>query len=158
MANIELYAALRYYISPHGYVEKDKLPSLAQICEIVGIKSVQTLKVHLKGLIDEGLIVDRGDKYTFPPNNDIFMNLPLATIQFLKDVIPDKVTKLYLLLGEHKYGHVYEPHELGMKNERELKHSLMLLRNEGLISYEWLPGEKVRLLRWNNAPRFCIKY
>lgn len=70
------------------------------ICDVIGVASTKTYKVHLNYLIDCGYVVDDGDDYVLPNMEDIYLLLPLKTIQYLEDVFKLSVIKIYVYLGQ----------------------------------------------------------
>lgn len=76
------------------------MPTQAEICRNLGMKSPKTLRAHLNYLISTGYVEDRGEEYCLPDKEGIFTFLPLSTIKFLKDCLKDQVVKIYLYLGQ----------------------------------------------------------
>ena len=125
---------------------KVDMPTQAVVSEKIGIKSAKTLRVHLQYLIDTGYVLDKGDRYVLPNIEDIYLFLPLETIQFIADTIKEAVIKVYIYLGQRwkfKPGYVFTQEEiathLGLKlagNPRARKsihNALDLLAAVGLI-------------------------
>lgn len=100
----ELYAFLQELSYPNQQketiVNKKKMPTQAEICRSLGIKSPKTLRAHLNYLIQAGYVEDRGNEYYLPNKEDIFTLLPLSTTKFLHDCLKDQVVKIYLYLGQ----------------------------------------------------------
>lgn len=67
---------------------------------MIGIKSRTTLKTHLNYLIEKGYVVEEGDKYILPNQEEIFFMIPLDTLKFLNDALKEQVVKIYLYLGQ----------------------------------------------------------
>ena len=99
----ELYALLQSYSdSEEGvtYVEKWKLPKQNDICQILGVKSAKTYRSHMAYLLESGYVIEESDRYVLPRMEEIYLLLPLNTIQFMKDVFKDSVVKTYIYLGQ----------------------------------------------------------
>ena len=160
--NGELYAFLQslsvYEVIDKGsnqfytYVLKSSMPTQADICDILGIKSPKTLRNHLAYLIEQKYVIEKKDRYELPEMEDIYFLIPLTTIQYLKDNCKEHVFKIYIYLGQrYKWalanGKMYEftLEELGehigvkVKNSSRgyeiINHALELLYNSGLIEY-----------------------
>ena len=115
----ELYAFLISYSYPNENnqteTHKTDLPTQPQICEKINIKSTTTYRTHIKYLIDSGYIVDTGESYIFPRKEDIYFDIPLATLQFLNDTVQEPVIKAYIYLGQrnkYKSGYIFTLEEL----------------------------------------------
>lgn len=130
-------------------VYKKDLPKQADICSAIGIKSPKTLRVHLKYLIDNGYLEEREDTYYLPNKEEIYFLIPLETVKFLHDCVKERIVKIYIYLGQRwKYkGIDYEftveeiAQHIGInlsghtRNYEIINHSLVCLRNNGLIDY-----------------------
>lgn len=148
------------------YVRKKDLPSQAVICEKIGVKSPKTLRAHLKELIDKGYVVEEEKRYMLPNMEDIYMLLPLDTLQFILDTITEPVIKVYIYLGQrykYKPDYVFTQEEiaqhLGLKLEgnasarRLIRNAMIALQNHGLISFEqFFDGKspRYRLTGWSD--------
>lgn len=145
------------------------MPTQAEICHNLGIKSPKTLRAHLNYLIQTGYVEDRETEYYLPNKEDIFTLLPLSTIKFLHDCLKDQVVKIYLYLGQRwNYKgtqYVFTIQELaehtGIKLEGNLRgyetinNALTCLTNNGLISYvEYYENEKPR----KRLTNFSLEY
>lgn len=139
------------------YVSKDKMPTQAELCKMLKIKSPKTLREHLQALDNAGYIKKNTDKslniaYFLPEIEDIYFLIPLETNKYLSDNCRAHVFKIYIYLGQRykmalKEGKVYEftLNELGehigisVKNHAKMyemiNHALELLYNSGLIEY-----------------------
>lgn len=154
--NGELYGLLQG-LSEHDdtgtYVLKKKLPTQTKICEIIGIKSPKTLRVHLKYLIEQGYVVEEKDKYYLPLSEDIYLLIPLDTVNYLNDNCKEHVYKIYIYLGQRwkwaqarKEPYIFTLKEIGehiginTKQDivmyRQINNALALLTNSGLIDYQ----------------------
>ena len=128
------------------------MPSQSDICEAVGIKSPKTLKGHIQSLIDYGFLEDRDKYYVLGDRENMFLLLPLSTVQFLIDTLTENVIKVYIYLGQrYKYAlsqgilYSFTLKELGAHtginiegNSRGytvLNNALTCLQNNGLINY-----------------------
>ena len=162
--NGELYELFQSFSKPFENIDgsmstivpKKDLPIQADICAKIGIQSPKTLRTKIKNLEEEGFIIEvkskEGDYYVLPEREEMFLMIPLKTLQFLNNNCKDHVIKIYIYLGQrYKYalaqGHQYEftLEELGahcgvrVKNYSRgyqiLKDALDLLENNGLIEY-----------------------
>ena len=145
------------------YVNKKDLPSQAEICKKLEIRSPKTLRNHLSQLINAGyLIEDENNKrYILPELEDMYLMIPLATTQYLWDNCREHVFKLYVYLGQrYKYSQVLnrgyydftlnelgEHLGIGVKNHSEvyrvINNALALLQDVGLIDFEEVYINKV---------------
>ena len=150
------------------YVRKKDLPSQAVICEKIGIKSPKTYRAHLKELMDKGYVVEEegGKRYILPNVEDIYLLLPLDTLQFILDTIAEPVIKVYIYLGQRykfKSDYVFTQEEiaqhLGMNLDgnasarRLIRNAMIALQNHGLISFEqFFDGKspRYRLTDWSD--------
>ena len=146
-------------------VVKTDLPSQAEISAKIGVKSTKTYRAHLQYLIETGYVEDEGDHYVLPNIEEIYLLLPLETIQFITDTIKESVIKVYIYLGQrwsYKKGYVFTQEEiaqhLGMKlagnpRARQMIHNALdLLQNNGLIKFEnFFDGKspRYRLTGWS---------
>lgn len=151
----ELYAyfqSLSKYEDEKTYVLKKDLPKQIDICEVLGIKSPKTYRMHLLYLIEQGYIIEEEDKYILPRVEDIYFLIPLKTLQYLNDNCREHIIKIYIYLGQkYKFslvkGSQYEftleeiGEHIGLKiknNSRAysvINNALDLLVNSGLIDY-----------------------
>ena len=151
------------------YVEKKSLPKQNDICKTLGIKSPKTLRTHLLYLIEQGYVIERGDRYILPEMENIYFLIPLKTLKYLNDNCKDHVIKIYVYLGQrYKWamskGVSYEftLEELGshigirVKNHSRgyeiINNVLDLLRNSGLIDYvDYFDGQfqKKKLIKFS---------
>ena len=171
----ELYALLQQYSLPievdNGVyitvVNKDDLPTQAEMLVVLGMKSKTTFRAHLKYLIESEYVLDdmENKRYIIPDKENIFFYLPLDTVQFINDTVKEQVYKIYLYLGQrwkYKPGYVFTQEEIAEHlgtslagNEtvrRQIKNSLIALQNHGLIEYEQFYEGKVpkyRLVNWS---------
>ena len=104
----ELYAFLQSLSFPDGegrtVVKKCDLPSQKVICEKIGIKTAKTYRVHKDALVEYGYLIEEDDKFILPNQEDIFLMIPLETLQFLLDTLAEQVIKIYVYLGQrYKY-------------------------------------------------------
>ena len=146
-------------------VAKIDLPTQAKMAEKIGVKSTKTFRSHLQYLIDTGYVEDYDDHYVLPNIEDIYLLLPLETIQFITDTIKESVIKVYIYLGQrwsYKKGYVFTQEEiaqhLGMKlagnpRARQMIHNALdILQDVGLISFEnFFDGKspRYRLIGWS---------
>ena len=163
----ELYAYLQSMSYPDEGVTivlKSDLPSQAAMAEKIGVKSTKTFRSHLQYLIETGYVEDHGDHYVLPNVEDIYLLLPLETIQFITDTIKESVIKVYIYLGQrwgYKKGYVFTQEEiaqhLGMKlagnpRARQMIHNALdLLKDVELIDFEnFFDGKspRYRLTKW----------
>lgn len=159
----ELYAFLQSYSYPNEnketIVNKKDLPIQVEICKMIGIKSRTTLKTHLNYLIEKGYVVEEGDKYILPNQEEIFFMIPLDTLKFLNDALKEQVVKIYLYLGQRwKYkqnDYIFTIEEIAqhigiklgnnLRNYDIINNALICLCNNGLIDYvEFYEGDKPR--------------
>lgn len=165
----ELYAYLQSmsYPSDGGTcVRKKDLPSQGVICEKIGIKSPKTYRSHLRNLISKSYVIETETEYILPNMEDIYLLLPLDTLQFILDTITEPVIKIYVYLGQrykYKPGYVFTQEEIALHlglnldgnlaARREIKNGLVALQNHGLIGYEQFydgKSPRYRLLFWSN--------
>ena len=163
----ELYAYLQSMSYPDEGVTivlKSDLPSQAAMAEKIGVKSTKTFRSHLQYLIETGYVEDNGDHYVLPNIEDIYLLLPLETIQFITDTIKESVIKVYIYLGQrwgYKKGYVFTQEEiaqhLGMKlagnprAQQMIHNALDLLKDVELIDFEnFFDGKspRYRLTKW----------
>ena len=165
----ELYSYLQsmsYPVDGVTIIEKVNLPSQAKMAEKIGVKSPKTFRSHLQYLIETGYLEDKGDMYILPNVEDIYLLLPLETIQFINDTIKESVIKVYIYLGQRykfKRDYVFTQEEiaqhLGLKLQgnprcrQAIHNALDILQDVGLISFEnFFDGKapRYRLLNWSN--------
>lgn len=148
----ELYA----YLQSISYANENKetvvykniLPSQAEICKILGIKSTTTLRTHINYLIEKNYLIKEKDKYILPNQEEIFFMIPLGTIRFLTDTMTEQVIKTYVYLGQrwkYKQNYVFTIEEIsehiGIKlnnnsrNYEIINNALDCLCNNGLLDY-----------------------
>jgi hypothetical protein len=152
----ELYAYLQSVSTVENnqtVVLKSNLPTQVKICDIIKIKSPKTLRVHLDYLISKGYVKldpNYPDRYILPACEDVFLMLPLTTVQFLLDTVSDNVIKTYIYLFQRfkwkgdQYTFTLE--ELGAhlgynitghsRQYTMFNNILINLQNNGLIQYE----------------------
>ena len=169
--NVELYAYLQSKSYPdkkqRTVVKKSNLDRQEDICRIIGVKSRATLRTHLMYLMSVGYVIDEIEKkqYYLPDAEDIYMLIPLDTLQFIQDTVKEAVYKVYIYLGQRwKYKKYYSftqeeiATHVGLTlagNEtvrRQIKNYLIALQNNGLIDYEQFYEGKVpkyRLTDWS---------
>lgn len=170
----ELYSYLQQHsivINGETVVLKKDLPSQVNICATIKVKSPKTYRVHLNYLIDNGFVEIRPeapDRYYLPEKENIYLLLPLPTIQFLNDTAKEKVIKVYIYLFQRfKWkgpGYVFTIEELGQHigmsvtgRERVytyFKNVLTSLENNGLIEYEDFYDGKSHRKRLLNVSEF----
>jgi hypothetical protein len=152
----ELYAFLQsmsMVVNGETVVVKKSLPTQAKICDIIKIKSPKTLRAHLMYLIEQGYVEEREgheDLFFLPAHEDIFLMLPLSTVQYLVDTATENVVKTYIYLFQRfKWkgsGYVFTIEELGehlgykvqgrTRYYEMFNNILTCLENNGLITYE----------------------
>ena len=135
-------------------VPKKSLPTQKKMCEMLHIKSVKTYRAHLNYLISKGYIEQKesGD-YVLPNCEDIYLKIPLETVEYLTYNCREHVIKIYIYLMQRwKYakqeGKFYKftlkeiGEHIGLKvsNHTEgykiLNYALELLVNSELVEYE----------------------
>ena len=150
-------------------VLKESLPTQSAICKKLGIGDARTYKSHLKYLIESGYILEDEYKYVLPNKEDIYLLIPLETIQFMQDTLKEPVIKTYIYLGQkwkQKQGYEFSYEEIaqhiGIKltgNSRGyqyIQNILTALSNNGLIIVSdpyWI-GNNIcqrRLLKWSSV-------
>lgn len=158
----ELYAifqslSIPIEVSENSYetlVPKRSLPTQKKICEMLHIKSVKTYRSHLNYLIDKGYIQQKDDgDYVLPNCEDIYLKIPLETVEYLTLNCREHVVKIYIYLMQRwKYaklqGKFYKftlkeiGEHVGLKignhsdGYKIINYALELLANSGLIEYE----------------------
>lgn len=154
--NAELYALLMQYSyggekdeeRGETKVYKSSLPTQAEMCKKLGIKSRTTLRSHLNYLIQQGYVIDRGDHYVIDTyKENIFLKIDVETISFLNDTVKEAVWKAYIYLGqrwnwkqqqfvfdlEDLAAHIGKKIDNNSKVYQELNNILQCLENNGLI-------------------------
>lgn len=155
--NGELYALLQKLSLPNRegdtIVGKKYMPKQSEMCNILHIKSPKTLRTHMQYLIESGYVIklENGD-FFLPNKEDMYLKIPLPTIQYLTDNCREHVVKIYIYLGQrYKYaqtlGRNYEftlkeiAKHIGLNaNHRKdvysvVNNALDLLYNSGLIDF-----------------------
>ena len=150
-------------------VLKSALPTQSAICKKLGIGDARTYKSHLKCLLETGYIIEEEDRYVLPNKEDMYLLIPLATVQFMQDTLREPVIKTYIYLGQkwkqkHGYEFSYEEiaQHIGIKlagNARGyqyIQNVLTALQNNGLIkvSEPYWVGNNIcqrRLLDWSSV-------
>lgn len=147
----------------------DKMPSQKIICEKINIKSAKTLRSRLEYLIEKGYLIKTSSYYILDNKEDIFLMIPLSTLQFLMDVVKDHIIKIYIYLGQkYKYAsymgvqYIFTLQELadhiGLKTNGNgrtyevIRNALSALSDFGLIKYvEFFDGcsSKKKLVGFN---------
>lgn len=135
-------------------VPKKSLPTQKKICEMLHIKSVKTYRAHLNYLIDRGYIQQKDDgDYILPNCEDIYLKIPLETVEYLTFNCREHVIKIYIYLMQRwKYakqnGKFYKftlreiGEHIGLKINNHsdgykiINYALELLVNSGLVEYE----------------------
>ena len=122
------------------------------MCETLGIKSPKTLRGQFNYLIEQGYLIDEGDRYILPELENIYFLIPLNTLKYLNDNCKEHVIKIYVYLGQrYKWGeergkeYEFTLEEIGNHIGLKIKNSsrgyevvnnaLDLLSNSGLIDY-----------------------
>lgn len=148
----ELYALLQEYSRPdeekRTVVMKKELPTQAEICKKLGIKSPKTYRTHRDYLMQQGYLVEYKDYYVLPNKEEIFFMIPLATLQFLNDTIKEQVIKVYIYLGQrwkYKKDYVFTLREIGQhigikvendtRGHQVVNNALLCLQKLGLIEF-----------------------
>lgn len=86
------------------FVLKSKMPTQAEMCRKLEIKSAKTYRTKLKELIELGYIIDEQDRYALPDMEEIYFMIPIDTLNFIVDNYKTHVLKLYIYLGQrYKY-------------------------------------------------------
>lgn len=100
----ELYAYFQKLSYPdenkRTVVWKDGFPTQGEICRVLGIKTPKTYRSHRDALIEAGYLIEEEDCYVLPNQEDIFLMIPLETLQFLLDTLTEQVIKIYIFLGQ----------------------------------------------------------
>lgn len=97
-ANLYGYLQIKSEINPKEevIVKKYNLPTQAEICRSLGIKSPKTLRAHLNYLIQTGYVEDREDEYYLPTQESI-IRIPSRII--LKLINEKHLLKVYIYLA-----------------------------------------------------------
>ena len=98
----ELYAYFQSISMPDEgltVVLKSDLPTQSAICKKLGIGDARTYKSRLNYLLEAGYMVDEEHRYILPNKEDIYLLVPLSTIQFIQDTLREPVIKTYIYLG-----------------------------------------------------------
>lgn len=150
-------------------VLKSDLPTQSAICKKLGIGDARTYKSRLNYLLEAGYMVDEEHRYILPNKEDIYLLVPLSTIQFIQDTLREPVIKTYIYLGQKwkqkkNYEFSYEEiaKHIGIKlagNSRgyeQITNILQALQNNGLIkvSAPYWVGNNIcqrRLLNWSDT-------
>ena len=169
----ELYALLQTLstvVDGESVVFKSNLPTQAEMCNIIKIKSPKTLRSHLAYLIERGYVETREefpDRYYLPMCEDVFLMLPLPTIQYFVDTATENVIKVYIYLFQRfkwkgsNYTFTIEElgEHLGLKVQGRtryyemFKNILTSLSLSGFIEYEeFFDGKSPRKRLLNVSP------
>ena len=131
-------------------VDKFELGTQSDLCAAIKVKSPKTLRKHLSILIETGYLRDKQGYYVLVQKEDIFFKIPLDTLRFIENIIPEDVIKIYIYLGQrYKYalslGLKYSfsikeiVEHLGLsvsdKSRNFVKDGLDALMNNGLIKF-----------------------
>lgn len=136
-------------------VYKNSLPTQKMICEKINVKSPKTYRNHLSYLIESGYLIEKEDRYILPDMENIFLLVPLDTLNFICDTLNEQVIKIYIYLGQ-RYNYkksidsnaYYEftsaelAQHLGMKVEGNMRtyeiidNALLCLQKLELIDYK----------------------
>lgn len=129
-------------------VLKANIPTQAELCKRLGIGSPKTLRAHLNYLINAGYVLEEKEGYFLPNKEDIYLNIPLKTLQFLNDTLKSQVIKIYIYLAQrwkYKPGYVFTADEIathiGIKINNHsrgyeiINNALFCLRSLGLVDY-----------------------
>lgn len=181
--NGELYALLQRYSRYEvldkeknkfrTYVLKKEMPTQKAMAEMLGMSSTKTFKTHFDYLVEQGYIIPKNEGkniiYELPEKEEIYLLIPLETLQYLNDNCREHVIKIYVYLGQRykmalkeNRDYIFTLEEigehigLGVKNHslgyRVINHALELLENSGLISYvSYFDGisKKKKLIAFN---------
>lgn len=63
------------------------------------IGDARTYKSRLKYLIEAEYMIEEEDRYILPNKEDLYLLIPLETIQFIRDTLKKPVIKTYIYLG-----------------------------------------------------------
>lgn len=61
--------------------------------------STRTYRAHLNYLIERGYVIEEEERLVLPPKEDVYLSLPLETINFIQDTLREPVIKTYIYLG-----------------------------------------------------------
>lgn len=111
--------------------------------------STRTYRAHLNYLIERGYVIEEEERLVLPPKEDVYLSLPLETINFIQDTLREPVIKTYIYLGQrykYKSNYVFTEKEvaehLGISVAgnggayNRIRNYLYALRNNGLINFE----------------------
>ena len=116
-------------------------------------------------------MIEEEDRYILPNKEDIYLLIPLATIQFIRDTLKEPVIKTYIYLGQKwkqkpNYEFTYEEiaKHIGVKLAGNARGYTMIdniltnLSNNGLIDLSepyWVDNNirKYRLKHWSATHR-----
>lgn len=166
----ELYAYFQSISMPDEgltIVLKSDLPTQSAICKILGIGDARTYKTHLKYLLESGYVVEEDYRYVLPNKEDIYLLIPLETVQFMRDTLKEPVIKTYIYLAQkwkQKQGYEFSYEEIAQhigiklagnaRGYQQIQNILTALQNNGLIKVSesyWI-GNNIcqrRLLNWS---------
>lgn len=121
----ELYAYLMsqsYGKNGQTVVEKKKLPTQSEICQIIGIKSRTTYNTHMKYLIAKEYVKEENGFYILFNPESMYFEIPQDTLEYFNNVAHEQVIKAFICLGQMwKYGqsknkkYVFSKKELGTR-------------------------------------------
>lgn len=151
----ELYALFQSYSKPNSngdtVVKKKDLPTLTELGKILSLCD-DTVGTHRKALIKAGYIIDdkANKQYILPNLEDIYILIPLHTLQYLNDNLREHVIKIYVYLGQRwKYkgsNYIFTIQEIAdhigikldnnQRNYNKINNALYVLRDAGLINWE----------------------
>lgn len=170
----ELYSYFQSISMPENgltVVYKSDMPAQAKICKLLRIGDARTLKSHLKYLIEAEYMIEEEDKYILPNKEDIYLLIPLETIQFIRDTLREPVVKTYIYLGQKwkqkpNYEFTFEEigKHIGIKLAGNARGYTMIdniltnLSNNGLITISdpyWVNNNirKYKLTHWSATHR-----
>ena len=148
-------------------VYKSDLPTQKAICNKLDIGDARTYKSRLKYLIEAEYMIEEEDRYILPNKEDLYLLIPLETIQFIRDTLKKPVIKTYIYLGQKwkqkpNYEFTYEEigKHIGVKLAGNARGYMMIdniltaLTNNGLINVSepyWVGNNirKQRLTAWS---------
>lgn len=139
--------------------KKDML-SIKQIStEVLQVKSRQTVYNHLKYLIEQDYITDKGDYYLVNNKQQPFLKIPLDLVKYFCDNLKEAVLKVYLYLGQ-RYSYKPQEYEFSIKelcehlglnynvkrNRERISNTLSILSDVGLINYKIIKKDNITFL------------
>lgn len=131
-------------------------------------KSRKTVTTHLKYLIENNYIQDKGEYYLLLNPEKMYFKVPQELLSFLLNTVQEPVIKTYIYLGQRNNykpeGYIFTVKELcehlGLsyaKNYKAIKDYLIILTKLELIDYEIIYQNKLPYMKLTKFSVDCPK-